>query len=240
MIDGQPAARALTEAGTPRIERTIYLGLDQASCEAARGAGFTRSLAIPFQAQALLQAIESSEEERLRVLLVDDSDLIHKHTVPLLVGAGYDVDEAWDGEAGLQRLRERRPDLVLTDVEMPRLDGFSFCRAIKSDEQTADIPVVICSSLGEARDLEQGLRRRRRRLPGEAGGIRGAGQSAARPARLASGRSAGETILVVDDSAAVRHLVTDCLRRQGFRVTRRGRRRGRRRKGAGSRRPIWY
>jgi adenylate cyclase len=217
MVAGDRADRRLGEAEVA-IERAIYLGLDPASCEAARKAGFTGSLAIPFQAQALLAAIESSEKERPTVLLVDDSDLIHKHTVPLLTGAGYDVDEAWDGQAGLERLRDARPDLVLTDVEMPQLDGFSFCRAIKSDEQTADIPVVICSSLGEASDLEKGF-------------DAGADDYLVKPVvfeelvsrlhALLASRSVAvrEEILVVDDSAAVRHLVMDCLRRQGFRVT---------------------
>jgi CheY-like chemotaxis protein/class 3 adenylate cyclase len=218
LVDGQPATELLARAAATPLERTVYLGLDAPSCEAARRAGFGKTLVIPFQSQALLQAIEASDKELLRVLLVDDSELIHKHTVPLLVGAGYEVDEAWDGEEGLERLGQARPDLVLTDVEMPRLDGFSFCRAIKTDERTADIPVVICSSLGESSDLEKGF-------------DAGADDYLVKPvvfeelvsrlhallaARLIAAR---EEILVVDDSAAVRHLVTDCLRRQGFRVS---------------------
>ncbi len=61
-------------------ERAIYLGLDVASCEEARRVGFFRALQIPFQTQELLATIESSARGRLRVLLADDSDLIHRHT----------------------------------------------------------------------------------------------------------------------------------------------------------------
>ena len=48
-------------------------------------------------------------------------------------------------------------DLVLTDVEMPRLDGYALCMALKNDPATEGIPVIICSSLGEASDLERGF-----------------------------------------------------------------------------------
>ncbi len=198
-------------------EHSIYLGLDVASCEAARSAGFVRSLQLPFQTQELLDAIERAARGRLRVLLVDDSDLIHRHTVPILQAAGYDVTEAWDGREALERIAGDQPDLVLTDVEMPNMNGYDLCRALKEDEKTAGLPVVICSSLGEATDLQRGF-------------DAGADDYLVKPVvaeeltsrlqsllatRLAAVR---ERVLVVDDSAAIRHLVADCLRRQGFRV----------------------
>ena len=90
--------------------------------------------AYPFQAHELLDAIESSLRGKLRVLLADDSELIHKHTVPILVAEDYDVIECWDGAEALAKLRESRPDLVITDVEMPKLDGYELCKALKADE----------------------------------------------------------------------------------------------------------
>ncbi|HOU90756.1 MAG TPA: response regulator [Polyangiaceae bacterium] len=217
IVAGEPAARALGAARAAGVvlDRAIYLGLDVAACEAARELGFLRSLQLPFPAQELLSAVEATAHGRLTVLLADDSDLIHRHTVPLLRDAGYDVVEAWDGEEALARMHERRPDLLLTDVEMPRRDGFALCRAVKEDELLASVPVVICSSLGEASDLERGF-------------DAGADDYLVKPVvpeelisrlhallatRMARPR---ERILVVDDSAAIRHLVADCLRRQGF------------------------
>ncbi len=219
VVGNEPAEKALEHARRAGLlpECAIYLGLEVSACEDARRAGFSRALQIPFQAHELLDAIETSARGKLRVLLADDSELIHKHTVPILVGAGYDVSEAWDGAEGLEMLRARRPDLLLTDVEMPKLDGWALCRAVKGDEATASIPVVICSSLGEASDLERGF---------DAGAddylVKPvvAEELVSRLHSLLATRmiAARERIAVVDDSAAIRHLVADCLRRQGFRV----------------------
>lgn len=220
VVDGVSAVQALDEARGEGLapEQAIYLGLDVAACEEARRQGFARALQIPFQAQDLLSAIERSAAGKLRVLLVDDSDLIHRHTVPILRGAGYEVDEAWDGREGLAKLQEDPPDLLITDVEMPNMNGYELCRAVKEDERTANIPVVISSSLGEASDLERGF-------------DAGADDYLVKPvvaedliSRLHSLLATRmiamrERVLVVDDSAAIRHLVADCLRRQGFRVT---------------------
>ncbi|MEZ4220351.1 MAG: response regulator [Polyangiaceae bacterium] len=219
VVDGLPAAQVLQQAqgdGTAP-ERAVYLGLDVASCEEARRAGFLQAIQLPFQAQELLRVIEASAEGKLTVLLVDDSDLIHKHTVPMLTEAGYRVEEAWNGKQALEMIEKARPDLVLSDVEMPEMDGFTLCRTLKESEALSSIPVVICSSLGEAADLEKGF-------------DAGADDYLVKPvvpeelvsrlhALLATRMiSAREHILVVDDSAAVRHLVADCLRRQGFRI----------------------
>ena len=217
VVDGKPAHYLLEQARALGLERLVYLGLDAEACEEARRAGFFRALGIPFQAHELLDSIECSSRGKLRVLLADDSELIHKHTVPILVAEGYEVIECWDGAEALSSLHEKRPDLVLTDVEMPNLNGYEVCRAIKQDEATAGIPVVICSSLGEAGDLQRGF-------------DAGADDYLVKPvvpeelttrlhALLAMRMvSARERVLVVDDSAAVRHLVADCLRRQGFQV----------------------
>jgi CheY-like chemotaxis protein len=217
VVDGQKAEHWLEQARAAGLPNLVYLGLDPGACEAARRAGFFRALAIPFQAHDLLDAIETSVRGKLRVLLADDSELIHRHTIPILTDADYDVIECWNGREALETLRRTRPDLLLTDVEMPELDGYELCRAVKTDESTAAIPVVICSSLGEAGDLERGF-------------DAGADDYLVKPVvpeeltsrlhallaiRMVSTR---ERILVVDDSAAIRHLVADCLRRQGFAV----------------------
>jgi DNA-binding response OmpR family regulator len=219
VVAGRPAEQELGEGRARGLaaEQALYLGLTPEDCVRAQSLGFQRALLIPFQSQELLQAIESSARGKLRVLLADDSELIHKHTTPILKGAGYEVLTAWNGAEALELFRRERPDLVLTDVEMPELNGYDLCRAIKDGEATSTVPVVICSSLGEASDLERGF-------------DAGADDYLVKPvvaeelvsrlhsllaARLLQAR---ERVLVVDDSAAIRHLVSDCLRRQGFRV----------------------
>ena len=107
VVDGQPATAALAAARAAglALERAVYLGLDVAACEEARRAGFFRAhqAAVP-GAGVAGSPIDTAGHGKLRVLLADDSDLIHKHTVPLLTGAGYEVTEAWDGEEALELL----------------------------------------------------------------------------------------------------------------------------------------
>lgn len=219
-VAGARGVQALGHAQEAGLKpaRSIYLGLDGQDCSEALGVGFTRALSIPFQGRDLLEAVEGSGQAALTVLLVDDSDLIHRHTRPILQAEGYRVVEAWDGEQALALCAEQRFDLILTDVEMPKLDGWELCRRIKGDPKTAHTPVVICSSLGEASDLEKGF-------------DLGADEYLVKPvvpeeligrlqALLATKMlSQRERLLVVDDSAAIRHLVSDCLKRQGFQVT---------------------
>lgn len=212
------AALALAKDAGLAPSRSIYLGLDGKDCSQALEGGFTRALAIPFQGRELLAAVEAAAKSALTVLLVDDSDLIHRHTKPILQAEGYEVVEAWDGEQALALAAERRFDLVLTDVEMPKLDGWELCRRLKQAPSTAHVPVVICTSLGQASDLERGF-------------DLGADDYLVKPVvpeelvsrlqtLLASKMlSERERLLVVDDSAAIRHLVSDCLKRQGFQVT---------------------
>ncbi len=197
--------------------RAIVVALDAAEHARARDDGFEAAITVPFQVDELLATLERGRRGRPRVLLVDDSDVVRKHSGAILAEAGYEVLLAHDGEEGLARTRDDHPDVVITDVEMPRRDGFSLCSAIKTDEALARIPVIICSSLGEASDLEKGF-------------DAGADDYLVKPvvaeelisrltAILAQTMpSVRERVLVVDDSAAVRHLVADCLRRQGFRV----------------------
>jgi signal transduction histidine kinase/DNA-binding response OmpR family regulator len=73
----------------------------------------------------------------------------------LLVGAGYAVDVVADGVAALAAARARRPDLLLTDVMMPQMDGFELLRAVRADGQLADLPVVMLSArAGEEAQVE--------------------------------------------------------------------------------------
>ncbi len=121
------------------------------------GAAFLR---LPFSAGELLDAVGAATRGRKLILLADDSALIHRHTVPILEEAGYDVISAFDGAEALDLVDERKPDLVITDVEMPKCDGYTVCKTIKercASGQLQPTPVIICSALGEAADLERGF-----------------------------------------------------------------------------------
>ncbi len=86
------------------------------------------------------------------ILIIDDDHDIRDVVSMVLAAEGYDVETATDGVAGLDRLRVgARPSLILLDMMMPRLDGEGFLRAMRSDPNTADIPVVILTGHPAAR-----------------------------------------------------------------------------------------
>lgn len=92
-----------------------------------------------------------------RVLAVEDSitsRLLLKH---ILEGAGYQVDTAADGLDAQSRLRREQFDAVVSDIEMPRMDGLALTRSIRADPRTRDLPVVLVTSLQTAEERERGL-----------------------------------------------------------------------------------
>jgi twitching motility two-component system response regulator PilH len=88
---------------------------------------------------------------KLVLIIEDDPD--QRRLLERMLGAGgWRVDTAPDGEAGLQLAAERRPDAILLDVMMPRLNGFQTCRRLKADPATAGIPVVIVTTKDQPTD----------------------------------------------------------------------------------------
>jgi two-component system chemotaxis sensor kinase CheA/two-component system sensor histidine kinase and response regulator WspE len=74
----------------------------------------------------------------------------------LLEGMGCEVLTAEDGMAGLSALESFRPDLIVSDVQMPRMDGLEMIRRLRQDPRFTKVPVVILSSLGSAEDRQRG------------------------------------------------------------------------------------
>jgi chemosensory pili system protein ChpA (sensor histidine kinase/response regulator) len=80
------------------------------------------------------------------VMVVDDSLTVRKITGRMLAREGYEVVTAKDGVDALQQLQDVRPDCILLDVEMPRMDGFEFARNVRADAQTRGIPIIMITS----------------------------------------------------------------------------------------------
>lgn len=99
-----------------------------------------------------------AEEVRKRVLIVDDQASIITTLKFLVMNAGYDALTATSGEIALKMIVELKPELVLLDVMMPRINGWEVCRRIKKNPDTCHIPVFMVTSLhgdadtSEARD----------------------------------------------------------------------------------------
>ena len=93
----------------------------------------------------------------MRILLVDDEPDIIYLLKKLLESEGYTIDCAYDGMEALEKVRADRPDIVLLDILMPKLNGFEVCEAIKSDENLRNIIVIMLSVKYFTADRERGL-----------------------------------------------------------------------------------
>jgi CheY-like chemotaxis protein len=93
----------------------------------------------------------------IKVLMAEDSPVNRELLRELLESQGCEVDEAWDGEEALQRLAQKRPDIVLLDIGMPKLDGFGVIKKVRQDPRLADLPVLAVTAYAMRGDREKGL-----------------------------------------------------------------------------------
>lgn len=91
-----------------------------------------------------------------KILLVDDSNTILMMEKMVLRKADYQIITASNGEEGVARAIAERPDLVLMDVVMPKMNGFDACRRLRQEEVTKDIPVIMVTTRGEPVNVEAG------------------------------------------------------------------------------------
>ncbi len=84
------------------------------------------------------------------VLIVDDDPDMVETVGMMLESKGFEVGKAYDGVEGEASIRQRRPDLVVLDVMMPRKNGYVLCAELKKDKATRDIPVILLTAVGEA------------------------------------------------------------------------------------------
>jgi two-component system chemotaxis sensor kinase CheA len=98
------------------------------------------------------------EQRRIRVLVVDDSITTRTLEKNILEAVGFEVYVATDGAEAWQRIPEVEPDVVVSDVEMPTMNGLELTRLIKSNEHTRDLPVILLTSLAKPEQREAGLR----------------------------------------------------------------------------------
>jgi len=91
------------------------------------------------------------------ILIIEDEPGFRKIYKDFLESEGYAVQEADDGQKGMQMIRSGKPDLVLLDIVLPQMSGFDILKAIRGDAQTKDLPVIIFSVLGERDTVKKGL-----------------------------------------------------------------------------------
>lgn len=84
------------------------------------------------------------------ILVVDDDPDLVETVAMMLESKGCEVGMAYDGIEGEESVKQRRPDLVILDIMMPRKDGYVLCAEMKANEETRDIPVILLTAVGEA------------------------------------------------------------------------------------------
>ncbi|MCB1758687.1 MAG: response regulator [Gammaproteobacteria bacterium] len=92
-----------------------------------------------------------------QVLIVDDEQNIAISVEFLMRREGFDVAVARDGEEGLAAIRTTKPDLVLLDIMMPKMDGFQVCKAVRADPQLASVRILMLTAKGRQAEIEKGL-----------------------------------------------------------------------------------
>jgi len=130
-------------------EGTVFVVLNPAGLVASCTG--TSAAPVPRKAQAQATAIAPG------ILVVDDSITSRSLERSILEAHGYRVRVAVDGLEALELLRAEKADLIITDIQMPRMDGFGLVEAVKADPALKGIPVIIVSSLEQPEDQERGL-----------------------------------------------------------------------------------
>ena len=93
-----------------------------------------------------------------KLLLVDDDPLLVRMYQKKMTNDGYEVETAGDGVEGLQKASQFKPDLILLDIMMPKMNGFEVLKKLKADSELSKTPVVILSNVGGSQeDIDKGL-----------------------------------------------------------------------------------
>lgn len=92
-----------------------------------------------------------------KILIIEDDRYISKMYQLKLSLDGFDVQVAENGRIGIEKVKELKPDIVLTDILMPELDGFEVIKMIKADEELKSTPILIMSNLGQEDHIQRGL-----------------------------------------------------------------------------------
>lgn len=93
-----------------------------------------------------------------KILIVEDDKFLRELISQKLIKEGYNIVDAVDGEEGVKKAKEEKPDIILLDLILPGIDGFEVLSRIKEDKNTIAIPVIILSNLGQKEDIERGLK----------------------------------------------------------------------------------
>lgn len=93
-----------------------------------------------------------------KILVIEDDKFLRKVIKKKFSDEGCDIIEAIDGEKGIILAKDEKPDIILLDLVLPEIDGFEVLQKLKTDPETADIPVIVLSNLGEKENMDKGFK----------------------------------------------------------------------------------
>lgn len=94
--------------------------------------------------------------KKYKVVLVEDEKMLADMYATKFSMEGFETTKANDGAAGLELAKKVRPDIILLDVIMPKLDGFAVLKLLKEDEKVKNVPVILLTNLGQDEDIKKG------------------------------------------------------------------------------------
>lgn len=92
-----------------------------------------------------------------KILVVDDEPTIVRLMEFILARQGHEMLAAVNGEEALEKIRAHKPDLVLLDIMMPRIDGYEVARRVRADVETAALPIIMLSAKAQEEDIRKGM-----------------------------------------------------------------------------------
>ena len=90
-----------------------------------------------------------------KIIIVEDEEILRNLLQKKFLAEGYEVDIAEDGEVGLFKIKENRPDLIVLDIVMPKMNGFEMLEEMQKDESLLGIPVIIVSNSGQPVEIDR-------------------------------------------------------------------------------------
>lgn len=97
-------------------------------------------------------------ENKKRILLVEDDRFLSDMYSTKLAESGFEVELAVDGEEGLAKIKEKKPDLVLLDIVLPKKDGFEIMQEVRKDESLKNVLIIALTNLGQKEEVEKGMK----------------------------------------------------------------------------------
>ncbi|MFH0728819.1 MAG: response regulator [Pseudomonadota bacterium] len=169
-MDGLSATRRIKDNPVTSAVPVIALtGFAMAEDEKkALAAGCDGYMSKPIDTKSFLKTIEGhmlekntgperKQTDTRPVILIVDDDVLNVKLLDALLSSEYQTIRAHDGEEALEKIREIQPDLILLDIMMPKLDGYSVTRQLKGSPRTRNIPIILITALGGADDKAKGI-----------------------------------------------------------------------------------